>query len=717
MRMAAEDNVQVDEVARLIETDPPTAARLLKIVNSAYSGLQGRISSINRAVVMLGVNGVRNVLLSMQVVTIFGEDVKNRSSVIFDLWKHCLAVACAAELIAENCGGVLPEDAFTAGLLHDIGKIALYSVAPEEYLELIEEVRNKGTDISEAERARFKTTHVEAGRYMAEKWGLPEAICRAISDHHMLPETADFTDSVGLTAAIATAADDLVRRQRIGFSGTPESWEPVEDIMGLLGLERENVEDVLSHLVERISARSSILDLELTESDLYFESLQKANKLLGSFNEELQQARLGLERSQKRLQSITDLNASLGSSFDLQDALAGLADTVYRDLSPGKVITYWVDDSSHVVFGSVVNGASSPRSFMISADKDTENDLTGLGADRDALLHVVRELAGKLEPSTGLASLVAGRLQYAPITVGHGQRAGMLLEFTNGRVSPVDELRFFADAASLILQRALFEDKLRRESEKLKDSNRRSRGFYEELLNSRKLAAIGRMAAGAAHEINNPLAIVSGRVQLLLKMEEDASKQHHLDMIRSQCDRMSKIISDILTFGKPEAPTITGARLEDVMSAAVELVQGQADEKGVAIAVEIPGGLPEIAADASKLEQAFRNLLANGVDASETGGEIAVRVELTEKGNFVSVSIADNGKGMDKETLEKIFEPFFTTKAGTGTGLGLAICHSIVAGHGGKIRVRSTPGEGTVFTVSIPVWGGKQERVNTDKPR
>jgi len=709
MRMAAEDNVEVEEVSRLIETDPSTAARLLKIVNSAYSGLQGRVSSVNRAVVMLGVNGVRNVLLSMQVVEIFGEEVRDRSSEIFELWKHCLAVASAAELIAENTGGVLPEDAFTAGLLHDIGKIALYSVAPDDYLELIAQVTAEGTDISDAEKRRFGTTHVQAGRYIAEKWGLPEAICRAISDHHLLPDVADFSDTVALTAGIVGAADDIVRRQRIGFSGTAVSWEPIEEIMAFLGLEKENIEDILSHLVERISTRSSIVDLELAESELYLESLKKANALLGGFNEELQQARTHLERSRKRLQAVTDLNSGLGSSFTCEDALVGLAGTVYRDLLPDKVVAYWVDDSARRVFGTVVNGTSSPTSFVINAGKEAANDLAGINADRDVLVHVVQELAGRLDPATGLSSVVAGRLQYAPITVGYGQRAGMLVECGKRGPFPADELRFFADAASLVLQRALFENRLRRESEKLKDSNRRSRGFYEQLLNSRKLAAIGRMAAGAAHEINNPLAIISGRVQLLMKMEGDESKQHHLDMIRSQCDRMSKIISDILTFGKPEAPAITAASLAEVIEAAAELVAEHAAEKEIPIRAEIPDDLPEIAADSSKLEQAFRNLIANGVDACEPGGEVAISARLGEKGKFVSVSIADNGKGMDRETLEKIFEPFFTTKAGTGTGLGLAICHSIIASHGGKIRVRSTPGEGTAFTVSVPVWQGPEQ--------
>ncbi len=177
-------------------------------------------------------------------------------------------------------------------------------------------------------------------------------------------------------------------------------------------------------------------------------------------------------------------------------------------------------------------------------------------------------------------------------------------------------------------------------------------------------------------------------------------------MIRSQCERMSRIISDILTFGKPEKPVVKGVSVKEVIGAVVSLVEEAAAAKGVAITLELPARLPQISADSAKIEQALRNILANAVDASEEGSSVTITAELEEKDRYLAIEFADKGKGMDKATLENIFEPFFTTKAGTGTGLGLAICHSIVASHGGKIRVRSELGRGTVFRVLVPVWKG-----------
>ena len=706
MRMGADENVQVEDITRLIEGDPSTAARLLKIVNSASQGLQRKVSSVGRAVVMLGVNGVRNVLLSMQVFSVFGEQAREKNSALFEIWKHCLAVASASELVAENTGGLLPEDAFTAGLLHDIGKIALYSAAPEEYQKVIEAVRESGTPISDAERAVFEVDHCEAGRYIAEKWALPEALVGAAYTHHLLPDVTDFSDQIALTSAVVAVADDLVRRQRIGFSGTPESWEPPEEIFALIGLDEKNIVDIRTHLVERISARSAILDVDIPEADIYLESLQKANSLLGNFNEDLRETRCDLERSQRRLQAVTDLNAALGSSFDCDRALAGMAEKVYEHLPAGKVVTYCVDERGQSVFGSVRNGSSTTKSFVISALKDSPNDVAGLGDDREILVHLVRELAGKLDEGTGLATLIAGRLLYVPRSVGNGQRAGILVETSESHRVFQEDLQFLGEAAGLFLERAILESRLRSESEKLIISNRKSRGFYEQLLGTRKLAAIGRMAAGAAHEINNPLAIVSGRVQLLLKMEAEEPKKRHLDMIRSQCDRMSRIISDILTFAKPEKPVLAAVSPPEVVDSAIAQVADRALAKDVHFTRDFPAHLAQIAGDFPKIEQAFRNILANAIDASETAGEITIAAALAEKDRFLAVTFADKGKGMGRETLNNIFEPFFTTKEGSGIGLGLSICHSIIASHGGKVRVKSTPGQGTVFTLLLPVWKG-----------
>jgi len=707
LQMAVQENIQVEEICRLIESDPASSARILRIVNSAYGGLNGKISSINRAVVLLGFNGVRNALLSVQVFNIFGTKARDEHPVIFDLWKHSLAVASAAELVAENTGGVLPEDAFTAGLLHDIGKIALYHVASKEYEEVIRLVREENVEICEAEKRILKMNHATAGRFLAEKWELPEPIVQSIYQHHQHIEVESFEDPVALTSAVVAVADDIARRQRIGFSGTPESFEPIADVLKRVGLSEESAKDIFPRLIERVSVRSVILELELPESSIYLECLQKGNEVLGRITEELNVTRLNLEESASRLRAVTELNARLGPSFDCGDVLSGIAATVHSCAKPAKVIAYCLDDKGHTAIGSVSSQDGASKPFFVSALKGSQSDLSGLGDDREALRFLVAELSARLDAETGPSMVASGRLFFVPIKVARGQRAGLLVEAANGKPISEDQLRFFADTAALVLERALLEERLRQESEKLVDSNRRSRDFYDQLVNARKLAALGRMAAGAAHEINNPLAIVSGRVQLLLKMESEDAKKRHLDMIKSQCDRMSHIIADTLTFARPEKPVIKSAPIAEILDAAISLVEGDAAAKHLRIVKQIPDRVASVAADAAKLEQAFRNILANAIDASPPNQDITVSVQVDEKGRFLEVSFADSGVGMNEETLGHIFEPFFTTKEGKGTGLGLSICHSIIQTHGGKIRVSSTPGKGTTFTVTIPVWRGE----------
>jgi len=703
LQMASQETVQVEEITSLIEADPATSARLLRIVNSPYLGMQGRVTSVSRAVVMLGFNGVRNALLSVQIFSIFGEASRAENSELFELWKHSLAVASAAELVAENTGGLLPEDAFTAGLLHDIGKIALYTIAPGDYKKVFDLVSTGDVPVSDAEERIFEMTHAAAGRFLAEKWGLPPAVSQAIYQHHSYVRLEHREDPIELTAAIVSVADDVVRRQRIGFSGTPESWEPLNEVFGRIGLEDRNVDDILSHLVERMSMRSTILDLDIPESTIYLECLRKANTLLGKFNGKLDEIRITGDQARKRLEAITDLHARLGSSFDTSDVLAGIADKIHQHLLARKVIAYCVDDKGHSVSGSVKNGTGETKPFFLSLLKGAHNEVASLGHDREALKYLVDELAGRLADVTGPGDLIGGRLAYYPISVGRGQRAGILIEASDPVALDPAELKFFAEAASTIFERALLEERLRTESERLVDSNRRSKSFYEELINARKLAAIGRMAAGAAHEINNPLAIISGRIQLLLKMEADEGKKRHLDMVRNQCDRMSRIISDILTFSRPEKPALKPTDVREVIDSAASLVEPAAAAKNVAIVKRFADNLPQALGDAPKLEQVFRNILDNAVDASEKKSEVTITADVGEKGKFLAIGFADNGTGMDEETLGRIFEPFFTKKEGRGTGLGLAICHSIIQTHGGKIRVKSAPGKGTTFTVLLPV--------------
>jgi PAS domain S-box-containing protein len=238
-----------------------------------------------------------------------------------------------------------------------------------------------------------------------------------------------------------------------------------------------------------------------------------------------------------------------------------------------------------------------------------------------------------------------------------------------------------------------------------------------QLLQASKMAAIGELAAGVAHEINNPVGIISGaaeQLQFLLDRvgghppssgrpdKMDGKFVAHVEMIREQADRCKRITQGLLNFARKTEMRRVEVDIAKLVGEAVALLKNRAADEDKNIEALIPANLPPLAGDPHLLEQVFLNLANNALDAVEAGGEITItaRAQRAE----ISIDVADNGSGIDEENLKKIFDPFFTTKAiGKGTGLGLSICFGIVERMGGTISVRSKPGAGTTFTVRFPL--------------
>jgi signal transduction histidine kinase len=270
-----------------------------------------------------------------------------------------------------------------------------------------------------------------------------------------------------------------------------------------------------------------------------------------------------------------------------------------------------------------------------------------------------------------------------------------------------------AQAAAAIENASLYEE-LRRSYEELKQSQHL-------LVRQEKLASLGRLAAGLAHELNNPLSSVGGFAEALQRRVERGElasaadldeAREYLTMIQAEVSRAAGIVRRLLDFARQREPAFGPVDLHRVVADAVSFVQRQARLANQQVIVEpFPEGLV-IQGDLQMLQQVFLNLLTNALDAIESGGEVRVSAAREEtvrgigrRGGMGVVAVADNGSGISPENLARIFDPFFTTKeVGKGTGLGLAICQSIVEQHGGTIEVRS-PGErkGTVVTVCIPL--------------
>jgi two-component system, NtrC family, sensor kinase len=225
-----------------------------------------------------------------------------------------------------------------------------------------------------------------------------------------------------------------------------------------------------------------------------------------------------------------------------------------------------------------------------------------------------------------------------------------------------------------------------------------------------KLAAIGRLAAGVVHEINNPLATISACAEALESRvsggefkESDALEdlREYLGLIRSEAFRCKMITNGLLDFSRARGTEHMLVNLADVINAAARLLGHQQRGENVEFQVDTPNDLPPVSGDAGQLQQAIIALATNAIDAMPAGG--VLKIDSRRNGNSVLVEVSDTGVGIPQENITKIFEPFFTTKEiGKGTGLGLAVCYGILTEHGGSLDVQSTPDVGTTFTISLP---------------
>ena len=253
------------------------------------------------------------------------------------------------------------------------------------------------------------------------------------------------------------------------------------------------------------------------------------------------------------------------------------------------------------------------------------------------------------------------------------------------------------------------EEKVRERTADLEETNKTLRETQAQLIQASKMAAMGQFGAGVAHELNQPLAGISGYTDLLLlKMERETAEWRYAKKIEDQCVRMTKIVNNLRTFARQSKFEYSETDVNQPIDDALMLLGEQLRSHNIKVKRDLAPNLPKVTADANQLEQVFLNLVSNAKDAIDPqgSGTITIISRQSEKTDFVEVLVIDTGTGMDSSTISDIFNPFFTTKdVGKGTGLGLSISLGIIEDHGGRIEVHSVKNRGTAFRISLPVMG------------
>ena len=250
---------------------------------------------------------------------------------------------------------------------------------------------------------------------------------------------------------------------------------------------------------------------------------------------------------------------------------------------------------------------------------------------------------------------------------------------------------------------------------------RQMRALEEELRRKDRLAALGELSAGVAHEMRNPLGIIKNSAQVLqgkLKNKEDEPREL-INFIIEETDRLNKVVTNFLDFARPQRAALEKREIIPLLDKTLERMQSQLSDRGIRVVRRYEKGLPPAIVDEDLLSQVFLNLITNAFQAMPKGGTLTVAAQSKVKGqkfkvktetedeglltgtDFIEIRFVDTGCGIPKTALSKIFNPFFSMREG-GTGLGLSIVHKIVESHGGEILVASRAGKGTTFTIRLP---------------
>jgi putative nucleotidyltransferase with HDIG domain len=698
----------------IIESDPALAAKVLALIGRQAPGSVEAHYSLRHVLDTLDSNEIRNAALSVNVAESSDPGAQLRT----DMFLHSLAVACCARDIAEIA---LPEAnsemAYWAGLLHDLGKLALIETMPKSLARIVEEAESTQQCSCAIERKHLGIEHTTIGKHLAQRWRLPNPVILAIWLHHSNTVAISREMPEASIAAVVQLADSIARQSGIGRSGSFDTPEPVEPLAEQLNLDIEQLREIHQHLLTAVEERSRPLGLDRpgAASD-YADAVHTAATRFARQHAELSADNLRLQSASSHLDFITDFLMGLSSTATAVDIAEDFAVRWQKFYQTGRVCLYLAPPEMVETFEAVVvESLSESRIVSLNVSlgvpaipKAIANTFTILNA-RDHIPWLLEQLDEDFD---------VDRTKLAPL-LSSGRAVGAIaFELHYPGDDRLFEERFKASTsiAGVVLDMALaqqghqhfaehFARLISRPKETVSPPNR-----HEEQPETRthraedSLNALAEMAAGAAHELNNPLAVISGRAQLLADAQNDQETKEILKQIYENAREASSVIEDLMSFAEPPKPRAAMTNVRKVLDEAVQLTSRKTNREELDIQIDVAEGVEEILVDSAQIVSALANVISNAVESySGPPGPIEIAAELVESGEAVKLTIRDRGCGMNAETLKKATQPFFSAKtAGRKRGMGLAYAARFIQINKGTLTLTSEPGHGTTVIIDLP---------------
>ena len=714
------------DLADIVESDPALAARIFSLSHQQEVDLRGLKFSLRLALDKLPADLVRQAILSVKVLAASELEHGPDNGTIVpekELILHSLAVACTAkELAAIITDKIEPELAYYAGLLHDIGKLALQAAMPKSLAQIVQQAKATGVSSYTIEQKHLGTSHTLLGKSLAQKWRLPEPISLAVWLHHSDTATISRDVPEARIAQVIQSADSIARRAGIGQSGSFDSPLATEKIAQSLAVSVEQLDQIQTRLPEAVKEKTRILGLDLPNAAARY--CQFAHTAAGRFAQ--QQAELSVENRRlgtacSHLGFITDFLLSISSAAAAIDVAENFAVRWQRFYQTGLVCLYLAPASGSDVGdlsraesleSVVVESLGQSRIIILNVPSDAK-PIPETIANRFAVLDAqdhVDWLLEQLEAESDLrqAKLVPllsdGKAVGALVFEMHYPADAELFEENFGKVAGI---------AGAVLDMVLGRHKYERFAELFA---RLIHGAAEqaaaplkaevapaEIAADASLEALAEMTAGVAHELNNPLSVISGRAQLLADAETDQKKKRALQQIQENAREASAIMGDLMSFAEPPPPKPSRTDVKQMIDEAVQLTRQKTGAEHINVQIQAAEDVKSVFVDSAQVVSALANVVSNSLESyRDKIGPIKITADAA--GSRVRLQVRDLGCGMDAETLRKATHPFFSAKpAGRKRGMGLAYTARTVQLNKGSLSIESEPGKGTTVTIYLPV--------------
>ena len=705
LEVTADERSDAADVIELVSADPALAGKVLKLCRCMHGGRARQITTIGSVVTMVGFDAVRSAALSVQVLELFdgvespaGEIRSDRP--VFDrelFWRHSVAVGITAQWLAQKTTGtgkVDPGEAYLCGLLHDLGILALHVIMPRSFDHVCELAESQGLSLDQACSQVIGVDGRVAGKRMGDHWQLPQRLVDALWLHGQPMEALRDLPHRDLIALVS-AADVLVRQRYITPVGHTPQGEDLLSMCEELGLGREVVDEIASKLHAEVAQRTAALGLsEVPTTESLLRSISRANQVLGNITAAMsRQARAG-EQNAQVLAAIARFHevAEAGSIERVLAAIVCSARHILPDAQLG-IVYQAVDGEPWEILQFTDDGSLSNRKLLVPPIAARP---LGKNGPADECVWRCAELAPWLESS--LLDGVDPADVYATLLGGGSAGAALLHD------QPVPESvtpplltvlrRTWESAIDAAARHAVTE----RLAERLAQATRTLTATRDSAAKAQAMAALGELAAGAAHEMNNPLAVISGRAQLLADRIEDPELKSVAQQIVQRSDDLSDMITALHIVAEPAEPKPKTVNLQAVLQEVVAELSPR-NNSAAQIKLVVDEAVGQVFVDPDHISQIVRELVRNGVEA-DSSAQIEVRVQIDPRDDRLKIQVADNGPGLSEDALVHAFAPFFSDKpAGRQPGLGLARVKRLVEANRGRITLENGPTGGAVATL------------------